>query len=276
MGGITSIFKKPPKPPSVASQIDAQKQSNQLFQITPQGTLEYGTIGQDGDFVAREGAEGIKVTETPFQEQFREGREDLALGLLGNIDPQNLGEFRTASQIESGLDPVDTDFVEAGDRFEREMFEDTESRLKDSYESRKGDLIQNLADRGIPLSSEAGQEELNRLDEAFDEGLSRASFGALQAGRQEQDRLTRLSSALRGQGFNEQTALTNLEQQQRAQRFGEIGSLAGFASTFNPYQTQGVNAAGIINQNYQQRADRFGQMQKQAGDLLTAGTKFLF
>ena len=60
MGGITSIFKGPPKPapppraPDPAKTIQAQKEAAQITQFTPTGNVIYGQL-KDGEFVRREG-----------------------------------------------------------------------------------------------------------------------------------------------------------------------------------------------------------------------------
>jgi hypothetical protein len=100
------------------------------------------------------------------------------------------------------------------------------------------------------LSSEAAQKELTRFDTSVQDRQQSAAFGAIEAGRLEQNRLSQLTAQLRGQDVNEQLALANLEQQQRAQQFGEIGALGGFAAPFQPFNAPTVDVAGIINQGF--------------------------
>lgn len=274
-----------PQAPDPSATIEAQKQATQLFQITPQGTLEYGTIDENGNFVPRPGAEGVRITESPFQQQFRTESEQLALELLGQIGGQDLGGFRTASQIESGLQiPLLGDFADDALRIEQETFEAGQRRLEPIIEQERRDLIQNLADRGIPLSSEAAQKELNRFDQSVGDRQQDLAFRAIEAGRVEQNRLASLTAALRGQEVNEQLALANLEQQQRAQQFGEVGALGGFAAPFQPFNAPTVDVASIINQGFANElgASQFAQQQKNQqlqfiGDLAsTAATAAAF
>jgi len=267
-----------PQAPNVGSTIEQQKQATQLFQITPQGTLEFGTIGEGGEFIPREGAEGVKITESDFQKAFREGSEGIALDLLGQLTGQDLGEFRTASDIESGLQtPLLGDFADDALRIEKETFEAGQRRLDPIIEQERRDLIQTLADRGIPLSSEAAQKELTRFDQSVGDRQQDLAFGAIEAGRVEQNRLASLTAALRGQEVNEQLALSNLEQQQRAQQFGEIGALGGFAAPFQPFNAPTVDVASIINQGFanQLGTANFQEGQRQAnlqfiGDIVSS------
>lgn len=286
MGGITSIFKGPPKPapppraPDPAKTIQAQKEAAQITQFTPTGNVIYGQL-EDGEFVRREGGDALRIEETPFQEQFRTGREDISLGLLGQLGGE-LPTFRDVGEIEAGLTPMTTDFADEAMRLEQETFEAAKRRLDPIVSQEREDLIQNLADRGIPLSSEAGQKELTRFDQSVADRQQDLAFGAIGVGRAEQDRLTRLTSALRGQQINEQFGLANLGQQQRAQQFGEIGALSGFAAPIQPFNAPTVDVAGITGQSYgaqlqanqllnQQRQQRFATQQQQAGDLISTG-----
>lgn len=268
-----------PQAPDVNSTIEQQKQATQLFQITPSGTLEYGTIGPDGEFIAREGAEGTRITESAFQQQFREGREGAALDLLGQVSGQQLGGYRSASDIEGAIQiPLTGDFADDALRIERETFEAGQGRLEPIIEQERRDLVQTLADRGIPLSSEAAQKELDRFDQSVGDRQQSLAFGAIEAGRVEQNRLAQLTAALRGQEVNEQLAFSNLEQQQRAQQFGEFGALGGFAAPFQPLNAPTVDVAGIINQGFanqlgvaQFEGAQNAQRQQMFGDLASAG-----
>ena len=267
---VTSIFgggdsPAAPTPPNPADTIAAQQRATQLFQITPQGTLEFGTIDEEGNFVPRPDAEGVRITESPFQQQFREQRESAALDLISQLQGTQLGGFRSAADIQGGLQtPLLGDFADDALRLEQETFEAGQRRLAPIIEQERRDLVQSLADRGIPLSSEAAQKELTRFDQSVGDRQQDLAFGAIEAGRVEQNRLASLTAALRGQEVNEQLALANLEQQQRAQQFGELGALGGFAAPFQPFNAPTVDVASIINQGYANQLGQAGFQQQQA------------
>lgn len=287
MSSIGSIFRRPPKPPAApntANTIRAQKEAQQLMQFTPQGNLLFGSLDEGGNFVQRKSGDALRVVESPFQRQFREGQEEITLGLLDEI-PGSLGGFRTAEDVEGALItqvPGLGDFSADALRLEEETFDAGARRLDPIIEEERRALVQNLADRGIPLSSEAGQRELDRFDQSVGDRRQDLAFGAIEAGRAEQNRLASLAAALRGQQLNEQLALTNLEQQQRAQQFGEIGALGGFSAPFKPLNAPTVDVAGIINQNYANQlarnkiqAENLATQQQQAGDLLSTGARLI-
>ena len=267
-----------PQAPDTGATIEQQKRATQLFQITPQGTLEYGTIDEEGNFVPREDAEGVRITESPFQRQFREQKESAALDLVSQLQGTQLGDFRSAAEIQGGLQtPLLGDFADDALRLEQETFEAGQRRLAPIIEQERRDLVQSLADRGIPLSSEAAQKELTRFDQSVGDRQQDLAFGAIEAGRAEQNRLASLTAALRGQEVNEQLALANLEQQQRAQQFGELGALGGFAAPFQPFNAPTVDVASIINQGFANQLGQAGFQQRQVdqarqfyGDLVSA------
>lgn len=266
-----SIF-SPPKPPAApdpAKTIEAQKEVNQVAQFTPTGNLTYGSYDpKTGEFTAK-ATDALQVTESPFQEATRLGGEQLTSNLLSQLlaNPQALSEARTASQIESGLMPLSTDFSSDIQRLEDATYEQTASRLRPEFEKQRSQLEQRLADQGLPIGSDAYNEEINRLEQNQNDQLQNLALQSVQAGRSEQDRLARLGATLRGQQFNEQTSLTTLENQARAGRFGEIGSVLGFASPFTQYNTPQIDVAGIINQGYQNQLNAFNN--RQAGNLFS-------
>lgn len=270
MGIVGDILGGSPEAPDPTSTIDAQKKAQQITQFTPQGTLEYGTVDNDGNFVARTGSDALQVTESDFQQAFREGQEDIALGLLPQLSSE-LGSYRSGQDVESMVDiPLMRDFSGDIQRLEDETYSAGMRRLKPQMEQGREALVQNLADRGVPLSSEQAQRELDRFDQAQNDALQDLTFRSIQAGRDEQNRLASLSSAMRAQQMNEGLTLANLEQQQRAQQFGEIGALGGFAAPFSPLNAPTVDAAGIINQAYQNEADAAGNSMALTGDLASA------
>lgn len=220
-----------------------------IGQITPFGNVQVGQLDPTGQFEQVGGAATVRVQETPFQEQFRTGQEDIALGLLGQVSPQlqqptitprtaqqirgilpsaqaldeGLPSIRTAGQIESGLSPIvrPGQFGAEIGRLEEATFEGVRRKLDPQFRRAEERLVQSLSDRGIPLTSRAAQEELGGLRESESEALTRAGLSAVGAGRQEQERLSRLGLATRGQLLTEGVNLANIESGTRKQLFGE-------------------------------------------------------
>lgn len=282
MGGI---FSKPkvPAAPDPAATAQAQAEANRITQFTPSGNLLFGTVGAGGEFVPDYTGEqkALQVQETPFQEQLRTMGESEILNLASQLQNTMLQPVRTAGQIEqSGLPALQGDFGGEAQRLEDATYNSAVQRLQPQFDRQRNQLEQRLADQGLPLSSDAYQEEMNRLEESQNEQLSRLALDSVAQGRAEQDRLARLSAALRGQGLNEQLALSSIEQSARQQGFGELGALLGFNTPFVQQSYQPIDVAGITNAGYQNQLGALGAQQaasqQQASNLLGAGSLAAF
>lgn len=274
------IFSAPkvPAAPDPAATAEATAEANRVTQFTPSGNLLYGTVGEGGvfqpDYTGDQAA--LQVQETPFQASLRQTGESELLSLAEQLRGSTLGPVRTATSIEaSGLPSYQTDFGTETARLEDATYQAGVQRLQPQFDRQRAALEQRLADQGLPLSSKAYQEEMNRLEESQNEQLSRLALDSVAQGRAEQDRLARLSAALRGQALNEQFGLNTLEQQARQQTFGELGSLLGFNAPFQQLQTPYIDVAGITNASYQNqlaaqqaRASSGGGFGQLAGSLL--------
>lgn len=262
------IFSKPkvPAAPDPAATAQAQAEANRVTQFTPSGNLLYGTVGAGGEFVPANGTgqTALQVQETPFQSSLRGLGEQEILNLAQQLQGTTLGDVRSAQQIEAGnLPELQTDFGTETKRLEDATFQAATQRLQPQFDRQRAQLEQRLADQGLPIGSDAYEQELNRLEESQNEQLSRLSLDAVAQGRAEQDRLARLSAALRGQALNEQFGLSSLEQQARQQSFGELGSLLGFNTPFSQQSVIPIDVAGILQGGYQNQLAQ-SQAQQQA------------
>lgn len=253
MGGIVdSIFGGGPEPVQ-GSDPFAQVQAQIVNQYTPQGNFIGGFVGEDGEFVPRTGGRqsAVRVEETPFQELFRGGREDLSLALLGELTgdiqpsrtvrmrgevPETLNEFRQESRIDPrtglptapsiddvgvNLTPLGTDFAGRANELADATFEAIRRRLDPRFMEEEERLKQDLANQGITIGSEAFDTELDRFAERRGDTLTQAALQAEQVGSAEQERLARLAMAQRGQEFGEQATTFDLSRALRDQLFNE-------------------------------------------------------
>lgn len=276
MGGILSKPKVPAAPDPAAT-VEAQSKANQISQLTPYGNLIYGNYadGKFTPFTGEDARQALKIEETPYQQQFRTGGEQLSLGLVNQMLSQGakLPQVRSAGQIEQGLMPLSSDFSGDATRAEEATYQAAVNRLQPQLDRARSQLEQRLADQGIPMGSPAYQEEMNRFEQSQADQLNQLSLESVLAGRAEQDRLARLALAQQGQQFNVQSGLTSLENQARAGQFGEIGTLFGLTQPFQQYSTPNVDAAGIINQGYANQLGRYNaQTSAQAGNLGALGS----
>jgi hypothetical protein len=132
----------------------------------------------------------IRIEESQFQTEQRGRQENLAAGLSGQLQ---------------GLQLPGTD---SSDRFEqgREL-------LQPAFTQQREELIQMLADRGLPPGSEAHNKELDRLESSQGQQLNQLSFESVQTA-----------------------------EMQRSARFNELASLLGQAQVggvgFDQFQAQ--------------------------------------
>jgi hypothetical protein len=276
-----------------------------INQLTPEGETQFGRVNpatgefeqvfQEGTDIAIDPTTGKPLTtqktiESQFAQDFRTGREDLLGGLLsqisgegqtlqalgGNVPLTDTGavpDFSTghkglgARSLKSGLQGVGGDFGVGREAVGQAAFDIERGRLDPQFAEEKNRLEQDLANRGIDLTSEFGKKELANLSQRQNDALTRASLGATLASGQEQSRIEGLNLGVRGQQFGEnlgqfeaaravqsdalqrqqqqfqnELAQRNLSAQQRAQQFGELGALGGFVSPFTPTPVTALSA----------------------------------
>ena len=212
---------------------------NNLAQYTP-----YGNITFDTDASGVPIAQRVSLTpeqqaafnaQTQLQGTLSGAAAQLAgsvpigpFGLPGNLPPYTVGlEMSGAPDYMSGIDfgrvtamPGTGDFSADRDSYARAMFERSASLLRPELETQTTRTRQMLADRGLPITGEAYNGEMDRLNRAQGETLQRLADEATMAGAQEQSRMFGLGMASRQQGIGEQL---QQGQVQSAARQGIIG-----------------------------------------------------
>lgn len=168
------------------------------------------------------------------------------------------------------------DFETSGAAIEEATFQRVASRLAPGFQNERDNLEQTLANQGIPRGSDAFDEELRKLDSRQNFILSDAAFGAVGAGRQEQERLARLGLATRGQEFGEITTQAGLglseaalqqqvrtqETQSRISREQLEQSIRGqlFGEREQIEQARLNRQLSLTSLEQQQRAQQFGEL----------------
>lgn len=221
-----------------AALVQQQAQANRISQFTPQGNLIFGNIGSNGQFNPSTGQAASVVEESPFNQRFRMGNEDLALtsqnlaaprvaNLPGApIDTTQLPAFKSSydwSKIDKV--PSSADFSADAQAVEKATFDRAMGLLNPQFEKQENRLEQTLANRGIPMGAEAYTGAQRDFRTARDEALNKAALDAVGAGRAEQSRL--FGQALTGHqaGLGDQTAEAQLGNTTRAQQVQEQQAL---------------------------------------------------
>lgn len=264
----------------------------------PTGSTQFGNFDPEtGEFIADPDIITQRTQESPQQQAIREQQEQLALN-LGSQVGGTLQQPRTAKEIRdrvpfakqladnlsgfqeagvasgqfdsSQLQTIGGDFSADASRQEEATFKRAQNLLSPTFEQQREDLAQQLANQGIPVTSKAGERELNRLDRSQGGQLENLALSSVGAGRGEQERLARLGLSTRGQQFGEQAtkagvgiqeaglaaqqraqelqerdlefqrslqkqlSLSNLEAQQRAQQVAEVQGTGLLSTPFRP------------------------------------------
>jgi hypothetical protein len=118
------------------------------------------------------------------------------------------------------------------------------------FERQQGALNTMMADRGMPIGSEAWNSEQGRLGQERENAQTSLSQDAMLASGAEEDRLLRASLAERAQPFNELTGFAG----------GTPISIPGFAPT-SPQSGTSPNLAGMVNDQYTSQMDQYSKGQ---------------
>lgn len=228
---------------------------NQMRQKTPYGEVYYtGDIGSE-DRTKHVQLDPALQQQRDMQMQMNQQLVERAGNVLGQM-PQNA--FSTEN-----LPEMPSDFSEQSGRIEKAHFDRATSLLKPMMADQKRALDVELANKGIPIGSEAYQKATQGLYTNQQDVLSRIAMGAVEAGQQEQSRQFDMARMSRQQGMNERL-------QARQQPLNELSAYMGnqmqtmqepqFESLSGRYE-QPVNYMPAVQQNY--RASLAADSEKQ-------------
>jgi len=262
----------PPVPdPNQLIQQDAAQ--NRITQFTPYGNLLFGSVGDQGQFVQGQVPEGGSAAaftqETPFQGDLRGLQENLGVGLateagqqfdqLAAQTPFNFTEGlpEYSFQDATNLPALPTDFEDTRKQVTKSVFDRQFGLLQPEFTRQREELAQNLANRGIPIGSEAFNQATNRLDTQQSEQTQRLAQAADVAGGQEASRTFGMTLQARNQAIADQLRandLSNMARQAqlneriglRQQGFNELAALLGGPQIQQPtfFAPSAVNTLG--------------------------------
>lgn len=271
-----------PNPTDVAQ---AEADANRISQYGPSGSLIFGNVGTDGKFNQSTGGAAAMTIETPFQQQFRTGREGLANTLMGQIAP-NASNLPTANYaglpaFQSQLDwskiagvPNPEEFGDTARQAQQGVYDKGMSLMRPDLDQARRRLETSLSSKGLPMGSEAYAGEMDRFARSESEAMNRLSLDSIMAGNQEAQRMFGNTMASRGAQMGDQLQqmqLTNAARQtgfgeRQAERTNKIQELAALlGGTYNP--TPGtqfiapgqIDVAGIQNAAYGAAANQSNQ-----------------
>lgn len=232
----------PPPAPDPADAIRAQAETNRIDQHTPLGSV---TFSGPNNRVST-------LSLTPEVQALL----DRQIGITGNVldQAENLQQFIPQTGVDfSGFSQIPTldQFDEQGAQLEKATFDRGLNLLDESFGRREDQLRARLANQGLPVGSEAFNDEFNlAIADPRREAENALMLESIGAGRQEQSRLFNQATSTRQQQIAE--ALT-----QRQVPFNELASILGLQQTQAPTNFSGfipptpvdVNGANAVAQN---------------------------
>tara|TARA_R100000773_G_C4202675_1_gene104615 strand:+ start:112 stop:1017 length:906 start_codon:yes stop_codon:yes gene_type:complete len=268
--------------------IAADAAQNRITQFTPYGNLLFGSVGDQGQFVQGQVPEGGTAAaftqETPFQSNLRALQENLGIGLATEAGQQfdqlaaqtpfdftqGLPEFQF--QDATNLPELPTDFEDTRRQVTKSVFDRQLGLLQPEFTRQREDLAQNLANRGIPIGSEAYNQATNRLDTQQSEQTQRLAQAADVAGGAEASRTFGMTLQARNQAIADQLRANELNNMARSaqlneriglrgQQFNELAALLGGPQIVQPtfFAPSAVNTLGANQLAQGAAANAFNQ-----------------
>ena len=248
---------------------------NQVNQVSP-----YGTERWSGEIGAPDRTRNISLD--PSDQAAMNLMRRVRSGLLGFGNEFLLPQARASLNAPldfSGLPGISgmDDLAAGAQPLEQATYQRGMNLLQPGFDRQQNDLATNLANRGIPLNSEAYNDALNRLDRSQGGQLENLALSSVGAGRAEQSRLFGLEQSGRQQALSE--LLT-----QRSQPINEIAALLQGSPAIqgpafaNPaqYSMQSPDIMGMTQNNYAMQAAQHRQGQSDLmGGLFGLGSAFL-
>ena len=232
---------KAPKAPDPYQTAQAQFQYGNTNIVGPTGGMTWGTVGQDGQFVADPNAVRYtaRIDESDNQRAIREGREGGAIDLISQLRGAGLPD---RAQIR------DTGDI-AQNTFDQFMFMQAPQRQQEDRRT-----MQYLSDRGLPMTGGAGGQVLDDQSRRRAEADAQIMRTSMDRAGSEQSRMYGLESSQRQNGMNEL-----------------IAAITGVNPSPNTGQAPsgtGVNMGNLIQQGYQNNLGAWQQQQNSQNGLL--------
>ncbi len=185
-------------------------------------------IGQNPD------GSPIFADDPDFQNPFRTSPTLSGISAAQEIDPttglqafkQNIStDAALPSALDtSGLTALTSDPEGFRTNVEQTLFNRQLGLLQPEFTRQRNTLEQNLADRGIPITSEAYDSAIGRLETQQNEQLQRLAQQATLAAGQESDRLVNQARNIRAQQFGERAATGEFGLARQGQAFSQAAA----------------------------------------------------
>jgi hypothetical protein len=175
-----------------------------------------------------------------FQNPFRTAPTLSGVSAAQDIDPTTgLPAFQSTISspvnLPTGLDTAGLTALQSDPQafrsnIEQTLFNRQLGLLQPEFTQQREALEQNLADRGIPITSQGYNDAVNRLETQQGEQLSRLAQQATLAAGQESDRLVNQARSARAQEFGERAAAGEFGLARQGQGFSQAAANAQLAN----------------------------------------------
>lgn len=219
---------------------------NNVDQYTPEGSLKYG---QSGTYTFVDPVSGESYEIPTFQATQTYSPEQQALYDTRTQTQQGLAELAN-QQTNQMQDYFSENWNPDTSQIEGRLFDMGQQLMQPMWDERKGQLEQQLANKGIQPGSAAWDSEMR----AYNDARSREDLNLMFSGRGQA--MAELQ-AIRNQPINEISALMS-------------GSQVSQPSWISPQNQQiaSTDYAGLINNNYNQRLAGYNAEQAATGNLM--------
>jgi len=262
------------------------------------GNLAFNRV--TGRQVVGQNADGspIFADDPDFENPFRTAPTLAGVQQAQDIDPTTgLPAFQ--SQISTttplptaidtaGLTALQSDPEAFRTNIEQTLFNRQLGLLQPEFTQQREALEQNLADRGIPITSQGYNDAVNRLETQQGEQLSRLAQQATLAAGQESDRLVNQARNIRAQQFGERAAAGEFGLAAQGQGFSQAAANTQLANAARQQQVadqllsnqianqarqrQIAERTALRGQNFNELAALLGGPQIQQGSFFAPGT----
>ena len=179
--------------------------------------------------------------QTPnFQNPFETAPTLSGVTAAQDVDPTTglpafTSQINTTQQIPgqlstTGLTALTNDPVQLRSNIEQTLFDRQLGLLQPEFTRQSQDLQQNLADRGIPITSQAYNDAVGRLQTQQGEERQRLAQQATLAAGQEADRIVNQARGIRAQEFGERAATGEFGLARQGQGFSQAAANAQLAN----------------------------------------------
>ena len=155
---------------------------------------------------------------------------DPTTGLVAFQSNINTGQAIPQSINTTGLTALTNDPVNFRSNIEQTLFDRQLGLLQPEFTRQSQELQQNLADRGIPITSQAYNDAIGRLQTQQGEERQRLAQQATLAAGQESDRIVNQARGIRGQQFGERAAAGEFGLASQGQGFSQAAANAQLAN----------------------------------------------